>query len=1469
MKKMTFIILVLIQLGALLFTACGRMGPVPPADKTPPKITSSIPTDGYQDFPITGYIMLMFSKEMDPTTLNPQTVVLTDQNGLLQAASVSYATNGTDYVAIVKPSQNLEQDMIYTVSVSETVKDSNGIAMGTSSRIFFITQKLFFVQSSTPAKNAVNVATNSNVNVLFSKTVDPSTLTFNLYSASTGTVCTPTNPCTMDTTNNPNISFKPQPSYQAPQGLLGNTTYTATLSSGVKDFAGDVMTDDYVWSFTTGTIVDVQPPQVQTTDPANGSSNVSAYPLIAITFTEPVRTSPTTTLTLYSAGTGTITCDRTNELATQFFYNLPLSVDHLAYGTPFKATLTAGVQDLAGNPMPAPYSWNFTTALASTQTYVTAPQIAFGVDGIVTVSVAASGTGMTPTGNVSLSFDNQPATQKLLNNGTVSFTISKPNAGNHTLLASYPTQSVFLSSFATGTLTVSGGGSTTTTLQSSPNPSAFGQTVTFIATVTSGATGTVTFKEGATTLGVGTLSGGTPNTASVTTSTLTVGSHSITASYFGDANLPGSTSSPLTQNVSNNSSSTSLQQSSASSAYGASVTFTATVTSSGGIPTGTVTFMDGATTLGTGPLSGGTPNTAIYTTSALGGGLHSITAIYNGSTSYASSQSSPVSHTITNTPTTTTITSSLNPSPSGSSVTFTATVTPTSGGGTPTGQVTFKDGTTTLGTGPLSVGTPNTATFTSSTLAAGSHSVTASYGGDSYFTSTSSPAITQIVNSPFTITPSVNGANGTISPATVQTVNYGSNITFTFTPSTGYFVSNVQVDGGSVGAPTSYTFVNVTANHTISVAFLQGQHIITATAGAGGTINSGGIIVSSGTSQQFLVNDGGNRAFTITPNSGYSITSVLVDGVATALNPYTFTNVTTDHSISATFSINSYALTVNTAGTGSGTVTGAGTYTYGTTATVTAAASGGSTFTGWSGACSGTVSPTTVLVDAAKTCTANFMLNPTLTVSTAGTGSGTVTGAGTYAYNTIAPVSAAASSGSTFTGWSGDCSGTTSPTTVLMNAAKTCTATFTLNSYALTVNTAGTGSGTVTGSGSYAYGATATVTAAASTGSTFTGWSGSCSGTVSPTTVLMDAAKTCTATFTLNNGYTVNTAGTGSGTVTGAGTYTYGTTATVTAAASGGSTFTGWSGACSGAVSPTTVLMDANKTCTAIFTLNGYTLTVNTAGTGSGTVTGAGPYAYNTTATVTAAASSGSTFTGWSGDCSGTVSPTTVQMNANKTCTATFALNSYALTVNTAGTGSGTVTGAGTYAYNTIAPVSAAASSGSTFTGWSGDCSGNTSPTTVLMNAAKTCTATFMLNPTLTVSKAGVGSGTVTGSGTYAYGATATVTAAASTGSTFTGWSGSCSGTASPTTVLMDANKTCTATFAANTYTISVSAGTGGTITPGTVSVNYNASQLFTITPDSGSSIADVVVDGVSLGPVSSYAFTLVSSDHTISASFQ
>ncbi len=184
----------------------------------------------------------------------------------------------------------------------------------------------------------------------------------------------------------------------------------------------------------------------------------------------------------------------------------------------------------------------------------------------------------------------------------------------------------------------------------------------------------------------------------------------------------------------------------------------------------------------------------------------------------------------------------------------------------------------------------------------------------------------------YTITASA-GANGTIAPTGAVTVAQGANQTFTITPASGYVVDDVLVDGVSAGAVTTYTFTNVTANHTIAASFKSAPTVtytITASAGANGTIAPTGAVT---------VAQGANQTFTITPASGYVVDDVLVDGVsAGAVTTYTFTNVTANHTIAASFKSAptvTYTITASAGANGTIAPTGAVTVAQGANQTFT------------------------------------------------------------------------------------------------------------------------------------------------------------------------------------------------------------------------------------------------------------------------------------------------------------------------------------------------------------------------------------------------------------------------------------------------------------------------------------------------------------------------------------------------------
>jgi hypothetical protein len=191
---------------------------------------------------------------------------------------------------------------------------------------------------------------------------------------------------------------------------------------------------------------------------------------------------------------------------------------------------------------------------------------------------------------------------------------------------------------------------------------------------------------------------------------------------------------------------------------------------------------------------------------------------------------------------------------------------------------------------------------------------------------------------------------------------------------------------------------------------------------------------------------------------------------------------------------------------------------------------------------------------------------------------------GVYASGTVVTVTAVAASGYRFGSWGGALSGTTNPTTLLVNGNKTISATF-IRQYTVSVSTTGGGSVSLSPSGGvYDLGTVVTLTAVPVSGGSFLGWGGALSGTSNPTTLLVDGNKSVTANFTAIYTLSVSTSGKGKVTLSPAGgAYPAGTVVTLTAIPGRGFTFRGWSGALSGTTNPTTLLMNGNKSVTATF----------------------------------------------------------------------------------------------------------------------------------------------------------------------------------------------------------------------------------------------------------------------------------------------
>jgi streptogramin lyase len=347
-----------------------------------------------------------------------------------------------------------------------------------------------------------------------------------------------------------------------------------------------------------------------------------------------------------------------------------------------------------------------------------------------TAKVAALAKGApTPLGTVA--FVDGSTTLKVanLNKGTATFSTTALSAGEHRVVAQYSGDASFPAAESEAVIQAVAKASTQLTLASSLNPAPFGSSATLKATVTALApgagtpAGTVTFRQGETELDTVQLSGGK---ASLPLKTQAVGVHEISATYNGDVNDEPSSTGAVAQMIVKAETETVLTSTLNPAPYGSSATLKATVKAiapGGGAPNGTVTFLEGETLLATLPLTNGS---AKLTIKSFDPGSHSVKAVYADTAEYAGSQAE-VEQVIVKAATTLTLTSTKNPAPKGSSGTIRATVKSVApGGGTPPGTVVFREGETVLAVVPLSSGA---ATYPLKSLAAGTHEVTASYGG--------------------------------------------------------------------------------------------------------------------------------------------------------------------------------------------------------------------------------------------------------------------------------------------------------------------------------------------------------------------------------------------------------------------------------------------------------------------------------------------------------------------------------------------------------------------------------------------------------------------------------------------------------------------------------------------------------------------------------------------------------------------
>jgi hypothetical protein len=323
-------------------------------DTSIPTVTSNVPAVNAIGVAINQKISATFSEGMDPTTISTASFTVTGPGSTAIAGTVTYV----GLTATFTPNGALDNSTAYTARFTTAVKDLAGNPLATTYSWTFTTSAAPdttapTVSTTDPNSNATGVSINQKVNATFSEGMDATTIT-NVNFKLTGPGTTPVAGT---------VTFVGLTATFTPGVPLANSTlYTGTVTTGVEDLAGNPLATNYSWTFTTGAAPDTTAPSVSSTDPSPNSTGVSINQKVNATFSEGMDPTTITNLNFKLTGPGTTPVAGTVTYVgptASFTPNAPL-----ANSTVYTGTVTTSVQDLAGNPLAANYSWTFTTGAA-------------------------------------------------------------------------------------------------------------------------------------------------------------------------------------------------------------------------------------------------------------------------------------------------------------------------------------------------------------------------------------------------------------------------------------------------------------------------------------------------------------------------------------------------------------------------------------------------------------------------------------------------------------------------------------------------------------------------------------------------------------------------------------------------------------------------------------------------------------------------------------------------------------------------------------------------------------------------------------------------------------------------------------------------------------------------------------------------------------------------------------------------
>lgn len=427
--------------------------------------------------------------------------------------------------------------------------------------------------------------------------------------------------------------------------------------------------------------------------------------------------------------------------------------------------------------------------------------------------------------------------------------------------------------------------------------------------------------------------------------------------------------------------------------------------------------------------------------------------------------------------------------------------------------------------------------------------------------------------------------------------------------------------------------------------------------------------------------------------------------------------------------------------------------------------------------------------------------------------------------NYLAIVQATANAGYHFLRWTDG--NTSNPRLLLLSSDTTLTAFFVSDNSLISVASNDATRGYVSGGGIYSYNDTAILTASPYADYHFQRWSDG--STQNPRQVIVTQDSQFVAIFLSNISTLALTVNNPTmGTVSGAGSYSYLDQAVISATPFYGYHFTMWNDGVT--ANPRIVSISQDTSFTALFDANTYSVTVGNSSPSMGSVSGAGTYTYLDTALLSAVAGTGHHFVQWSDG--NTDNPRLLLVTSDTVLSAQFVPNAYLLTVVPSDTTLGTVSGGGTYNYNTTVTIYAIPAEGCHFTQWN---DGNTSnPRTIVVTSDASFTAQFAVNVySIMVSSANTLWGSVSGGGSYSHNAVATLTATAASGCHFTQWNDG--NTDNPRSITVTQNASYIAQFAVNSYSVTVSTSNSALgIVTGSGTYSHNSTAVLTATPNYG-----------------------------------